>query len=83
MGCKFRRQHGIGNCVVDFYCAENNLVIEIDGLTHDDLEVINRDREREKYLESQGLKVKRYGSQEIFDNPEGVVADIRNFCRGN
>jgi very-short-patch-repair endonuclease len=51
-GLKFRRQHGIGAYIVDFYCPEQSLVIEIDGDSHADTAQIVKDKQREKYLKS-------------------------------
>jgi very-short-patch-repair endonuclease len=52
-GLKFRRQHSIGPYIVDFYCHDLRLVIELDGWSHD--ETIEHDQIREKYLQEQGL----------------------------
>jgi very-short-patch-repair endonuclease len=49
LGCKFRRQHGIGPYIVDFYCKEKSLIIEIDGSQHQDN--ANYDKKRDQYLE--------------------------------
>ena len=49
-GLKFRRQHGIGPYIVDFYCAEQSLVIEVDGDSHADADQVVKDRQREQYL---------------------------------
>jgi len=80
LGYKFRRQHGIGNYIVDFYCPRLKLVIEVDGITHDDPQVASRDKIRQKYLEELGLKVIRYTTDEVFNNLEGVVLDIWGKC---
>ncbi len=62
---KFRKQHGIGNYIVDFYCPEKKLIIEIDGDTHADEEVIEEDEIRSKYLISLGYKIVRYTNSDI------------------
>ncbi len=54
-GFKFKRQYSIGNFVVDFYCAEAKLVIEIDGATHGTDKEIQNDNIRQNFLEKQGL----------------------------
>jgi very-short-patch-repair endonuclease len=56
---KLRRQHGIGPYIVDFYCPEQSLVIEVDGDSHADADQILKDRQREEYLQSLGLQVIR------------------------
>ena len=67
IGYKFRRQHGIGPYVVDFYCPQLKLIIEIDGGYHDDPDVQQRDAIREKYLQDQGLVIKHYTGRQIND----------------
>ncbi len=72
--CKFRRQHGIGRFIVDFYCPELKLVIEVDGANHFfDEESEKYDNKRQKFIESQGIKVIRVGNTDIKDNMSGVL----------
>jgi len=74
---KFRRQHGIGNYIVDFYCPEIKLVIEVDGANHYfDEKSEEYDNKRQKYLENLGLKVIRFKNNEIRDNLDGVLGLI-------
>ncbi|MEE1278307.1 MAG: endonuclease domain-containing protein [Acutalibacteraceae bacterium] len=73
---RFIRQKIIGNYIVDFYCAKANLVIELDGSQHYDEIGINKDIERTKYLERQGLKVIRISNNEINNNFRGVCEFI-------
>ncbi len=75
-GLKFRRQHGIGPYIVDFYCSEKELVIEVDGDVHAYEEQIAIDREREDYLKSLGLQIVRYNNWDISTNLKGVVEDL-------
>jgi very-short-patch-repair endonuclease len=77
-GLKFRRQHGIGPYIVDFYCPEQSLVIEVDGDSHADVDQIVKDRQREKYLHSLGLRVLRYFNDDIVKNLDGVLEDLAN-----
>ncbi|MCJ7465877.1 MAG: endonuclease domain-containing protein, partial [Maribacter sp.] len=53
-GRKFRRQHGLGNYIVDFYCPEEKLVVELDGQIHDNLVNQEYDAKRTKWLEDVG-----------------------------
>jgi very-short-patch-repair endonuclease len=53
---RFRRQYVIGNYIVDFYCHQAKLVIELDGPQHYTPEEMEYDKKRTAYLESQGLK---------------------------
>ena len=75
-GLKFRRQHGIGPYIVDFYCPEQSLVIEVDGDSHADADQIVRDQLRDKYFQSLGLRVIRYFNNDIVKNLAGVLEDL-------
>jgi very-short-patch-repair endonuclease len=73
-GLKFRRQHPIGNYVVDFVCLEVSLVIEVDGGQHAENP---KDVERDKQLTLEGFKVLRFWNNEVLTNIEGVLESIR------
>ncbi len=75
-GLKFRRQHGIGPYIVDFYCPEQSLVIEIDGDSHADADQIVRDQLRDRYFQSLSLRVIRYFNDDIVKNLAGVLEDL-------
>jgi very-short-patch-repair endonuclease len=75
-GLKFRRQHGIGPYIVDFYCPEQFLVVEVDGDSHAEMDQIVRDKQREQYLQSLGLRVIRYINDDIMKNLGGVLEDL-------
>jgi very-short-patch-repair endonuclease len=77
LGFKFRRQHGIGGYIVDFYCKEKNLVIELDGLQH--LEAKDYDELRDRYLQSLDLTVLRFWNKEIDEDIEKVIDTIKKF----
>lgn len=81
MNLKFRRQHVIAPYIVDFYCHELGLVIELDGSQHGAEDAIEYDAERTKFLEALGLKVVRYWNHEILKNTERVLDDLWNKCR--
>ena len=76
VGKKFRRQQSIGTYIVDFYCHEENLIIELDGERHFTKEGKKYDEERTKYLEKVGLKVIRFENDEILLNMENVLKKI-------
>jgi very-short-patch-repair endonuclease len=76
-GLYFRRQHPYGIYILDFYCFEANLVIEIDGMIH--LSRHEYDIERTEYLESSGLKVLRFKNKDIENRIEWVLAEINAF----
>jgi very-short-patch-repair endonuclease len=73
-GFKFRRQHAIERFIVDFYCAEAWLVIEIDGPIHD--YTAEGDAIRQRILESTGLTVIRFSNDEVLRHTEAVLAHI-------
>ena len=75
-GLKFRRQHGIGPYIVDFYCPEQSLVIEVDGDSHPDADQIVKDERRDRYFQSLGLRVIRYINDDILKNVDGVLEDL-------
>lgn len=75
---KFRRQHGIGPYVVDFYCPAKKIVVEIDGDTHATDQAIQDDQSRTQYLTSFGYTVIRYTNCEILNNTQGVFEDLAN-----
>ncbi|MDP8242544.1 MAG: DUF559 domain-containing protein [Candidatus Hinthialibacter antarcticus] len=75
--CHIRKQHPIGPFIVDFFISDWNLIIELDGESHH--YQIDRDKERESYFYHQGYKVVRFQNQDVFDNVEGVVEQIRQF----
>ena len=73
---KFRRQHPISNYVVDFYCHQLKLVIEIDGNIHDHDEVKRNDTARENELKSLGLRVMRFKNEQVYKNSNSVLEQI-------
>ncbi len=75
-GLEFLRQHPIGHSIVDFYCHENRLVIEIDGGIHLNVDVKDRDKIRQKMIEDYDLRFFRCTANEVESNLEGVLAEI-------
>ena len=76
LGLKFRRQHQIGSYVVDFYCDEKKLVVELDGPVHDDPARRAIDHKRDAYLRSLGLTVVRIPNQKLLEQTEEALAEI-------
>ncbi len=70
------RQKVIGHYIADFYCAEANIVIELDGAQHYEEEARKRDLIRDKYFAALGIKILRYTNLEIHENFKGVCGDI-------
>jgi very-short-patch-repair endonuclease len=77
VGAKFRRQHSVGSYVLDFYCPEHKLAIEVEGRIHDDVLIGDYDAERQSYLESQGIRVLYFKNRELLELTEYVVGVIR------
>ncbi len=75
-GFKFRRQHPLPPYVLDFYCAELMLVVELDGGQHYDDAGREKDRVRTDYLQRKGLDVLRFSNLDVLQNLEGVLAEI-------
>ena len=74
-GVKFRRQAPIGRYLVDFVSFERKLIVEIDGGQH--AVEVEKDREREVWLSTQGFTTLRFWNNEIMQNLEGVLEVIR------
>jgi very-short-patch-repair endonuclease len=73
-GVHFRRQHAAGPWVLDFYCHEARLCIEVDGQQHD--LTVERDGRRDAELAEVGIRTLRFGANEVLGNLAGVVARI-------
>lgn len=76
-GRKFRRQHSIGNYIVDFYCPSEKLVIEVDGGYHNDESVQESDRIRDLFMSKHGIKVLRVPSEAVRYQLEMVLEAIK------
>ena len=76
-GAKFRRQQPIGRYIVDFVSFEHRVVVEVDGGQHDELANRRADQTRSGWLETQGYTVMRFWNNEVQENLEGVVHEIR------
>ena len=79
LGYKIRRQHQIGQYIVDFICLEKKLIIECDGGQHNE----TVDKERTLFLENEGFRVIRFWNNEILNNIEGcweIIQKSLNDC---
>lgn len=72
LGVRFRRQHPVDPYVLDFYCAERKLAVEIDGGQHNEIAGREHDERRTAFLQDKGIRVLRFWNNEVFENPEGV-----------
>jgi very-short-patch-repair endonuclease len=77
VGRKFRRQFSIGNYILDFYCFEEKLAIELDGKHHYTSEGILADKERDGFLKQQGITVVRFENKRVFEEIGFVLKEIQ------
>jgi len=75
-GFKFRRQHPVGRYILDFFCAEKRLCVEIDGSTHDTPAAQAYDEARTDYLQAQRIRLIRFTESEVVDHLQAVVDAI-------
>jgi very-short-patch-repair endonuclease len=73
-GFQFRRQRPVMNFIADFICKELHLIIEVDGITHDNK--LENDRLRDNKLEQAGFYVLRVMDEDVLMNIEGVAREI-------
>ena len=77
-GRKFRRQHSIGNYIVDFYCPSEQLAVELDGHVHFNATAEEYDAERDAFINQYGIVVLRFENKQVFDNLDGVLNEIKS-----
>lgn len=73
---QFTRQKPIGSYIVDFYCPELGLVVEVDGYTHEHPETKERDKQRDDFLKESGLSVLRFRDEEVQQSMDHVLHKI-------
>ena len=78
LDAKFRRQHIIGDYIVDFVCLDKQLVVELDGGYHNDPEQKELDRQRTNFLQSKGFSVLRFTNEEVLGNTNETLTVISN-----
>jgi len=76
-GRKFRRQHSVGNYILDFYRPESRLAIELDGQRHFNSIASDRDGRRREFLRRLNIRVLRFENRAVFENLNGVLEAIR------
>lgn len=79
LGAKFRRQHSIGGYIIDFYCPNKKLAIEVDGSQHFTKENIEYDKTRDDYLKEIGINTLRFTNKEINTEIESVLEKIKSY----
>ncbi|RED48360.1 endonuclease domain-containing protein [Seonamhaeicola aphaedonensis] len=75
-GKRFTKQHSIDNYIVDFYCASERLIIELDGEVHNNPIAQEYDLKRTTFLESLNYKVIRFENKMVFENLASVLQEI-------
>lgn len=76
LGLQFCRQKPIGPYILDFYCKNPKIAIELDGPIHEKLDAIKYDEDKDFYLKSVGIKVLRFKNADIYKNVEEVIQKI-------
>lgn len=76
MGYDFDRQRAIGNYIVDFFCKDLMLAIEVDGITHEEEEVVKRDEIKQAELEALGVHFLRFNALMVVNDVEGATKAI-------
>ena len=79
LGLNFRRQRPIGRFIVDFYCADLKLVIEVDGESHNSAEAAAYDEARTIFLQALGLTVLRFTNHEVMQHLDRVQQVLSNW----
>jgi very-short-patch-repair endonuclease len=78
-GRKFRRQHSVGDYILDFYCPSERLAVELDGQVHRNDRAMMYDYERKLFLNHYGILVIRFENWLVFQERDFVVANIKKW----
>ncbi len=81
LGAKFRRQPSVGSYILDFYCPQYRLAIEIDGAFHDSEQSHIYDNERTNFLAKSGITVLRFTNKDVMNNLDGVLSEIKKYLK--
>jgi very-short-patch-repair endonuclease len=76
LGLHFRRQHPVGRYILDFYCNQVKLAVEVDGYSHDVSDRPQRDQERDNWFAKRGVMTVRIPAREVLTDMDGVLATI-------
>ena len=82
-GLKFFRQYSAGPYILDFYCPERRLSIEVDGGQHADVYSQQHDAHRDRYLKELNIRVIRFWDNDVLQNIEGVGQKIKEEVERN
>ena len=83
LGYSFKRERPIDRYIVDFFCSQLNLIIEVDGITHLEEGQARRDAQRDARLNSLGYKVLRIDALDVLSNINEVVEDLESWITEN
>ena len=75
-GLKFRRQHPAGRYILDFYCHEARLIVEVDGIAHDMGDRPERDEERDAEFAVKGFQIVRIPATDVLRDPDEIAESI-------
>lgn len=78
LGFDFHRQKPLGNYIVDFYCPEVRLAVEVDGYSHMQPEIVEKDLKKENYLRGKGIRLLRIKNEEVLGDITFVLSKIEN-----
>ena len=81
-GPRFRRQHPVGPYVLDFYCEEAKLAVEVDGADHHPDEAAAYDERRDAWLRRHGIRVLRLSARLVFEDMDAALLTIIGSARG-
>ncbi len=81
LGCRFRRQYSVGAYVLDFYCPQLRLAIEIDGGSHFQPGSPEYDEQRQREIEALKIRFLRFRNDQVFENLDGVLESIAEIVR--
>ena len=79
-GLKFRRQHSLGPYVMDFYCPSIRLCVELDGEVHNTYGACLHDSERTRFLNENGITVKRFENDVVYKNINAIIQTIIDYA---
>jgi very-short-patch-repair endonuclease len=79
MGYNFDRQRPIGNYIVDFYCKDMQLALEVDGITHEEEKVMLKDEVRQEGIEMFGVSFLRFDALLVINKVEAVIREIERW----
>ncbi|MGB5435995.1 MAG: endonuclease domain-containing protein [Maribacter sp.] len=80
---RFTKQHSIKNYIVDFYCAQEKLIIELDGEVHNNPTAEAFDEKRTSNLDKMGFTVLRFENRMVFNNLQSVLKEIKDNFKGS